>query len=209
MTLARRWQDLKPQIEAQLEDVTWYQATVSPSDFIVKEIDPLLLSGIADSVARIISDAQADLLAIMEHQLAEIMPLQGVGHDSSSRQELTDIFTSIAPLAGGLALGAAIPSMAVVSGTVAFGLIATSTVSMPILLGGLAVAGGAVATGVIKTSNLRRVRSKRIFRRVQEHVDQAVLSLALPTTDTRPRSVLLQIHEAIDTAADKAGEQFR
>ena len=209
MTLTRRWQDLKPQVAELLEGISWYQASVSPSDFIVKEIDPILVSGIADSVGRIISDAEADLLAIVEQQLERVMPLGGVGRDNSSLHDLTDIFTSIAPLAGGLALGAAIPSIAVVSGTVAFGLVAVSTVSMPILVSGLAVAGGAIATGVVKTSNLRLIRSKRMMKRVQDHVDHAVFSLVPPSTDARPKSVLLQIHEAIEGAAHKAQMQFK
>lgn len=202
--LTRRWQDMKPQIEAKLEEITWYKAAVSPSDYITQEIDPILKAGIEESVAGIVKNAQSDLLSIMDHQLNEISSPGPVQKNNSTSEELTEIFTSFAPLAGGLALGAAVPSMAVVSGSVAFGLVATSTVSMPILLGGLAVAGGAVATGVVKTSNLRRVRSARMMKRIKDHVDQAVFSLKRPGEVSRPISLLLQIHDAIDSAVEVA-----
>lgn len=209
LALTRNWQDLVPQVEAKLDEVTWYQASVSPSDFIISEIDPILVQGFSACVSRLVAEAQADLLAIMDHQLVEVSALGAIDQDDPSLSVLIDIFKGISPLAGGLALGAALPSMAVVSGTTAFGLVATSTISMPILIGGLVLAGGAVATGVVETSKLREVRSKRMLKRVRRHVDQAVFSLDIHKSEDRKKSIILQIHDSLDTAVETALDQIR
>lgn len=206
--LARCWQDLKPSINERIEQISWYDAAVSPSTFIKNEIDPMIIEGISATGERLISDAQDELRQIVEQQLTEIATVGSVQSESNSLQDATQILSSIAPLAGGLALGAALPGMAVVSGTAAFGLVATSTVSMPILIGGLALAGGAVATGVVKTSQLRAYRSRSIRKRIEDHVAQAVLSRSAPAIQSSSTSVLYQIHQAIEAASSKALENL-
>ena len=209
LTLARCWQDLKPSINERVEDIGWYDAAVSPSAFIEKEVDPLLVDSIGSAIERLIADAQDDLRQIGEHQLSVNATVAQVGAHINTFEDATEVLSGIAPLAGGLALGAALPSMAVVTGATAFGLVATSTVSVPILLGGLALAGGAVATGVVKTSQLRDYRSKSIRKRVESHVEQAILSTSLPPTQNAGPSVLLQIHQALDEADSKAMETLQ
>ena len=209
LTLARCWQDLKPSINERVEDIGWYDAAVSPSAFIEKEVDPLLVDSIGSAIERLIADAQDDLRQIGEHQLSVNATVAQVGAHINTFEDATEVLSGIAPLAGGLALGAALPSMAVVTGATAFGLVATSTVSVPILLGGLALAGGAVATGAVKTSQLRNYRSKSIRKRVESHVEQAILSTSLPPTQNARPSVLLQIHQALDEAASKAMETLK
>ena len=204
--LARCWQDLRPSVNERIEDIGWYYAAVSPSAFIENNIDPLIIEGLSSTVEQLIGNAQDELRQIVEHQLSAIAAIGNVKPESNSLEDATEVLSSIAPLAGGLALGAALPGMAVVSGTAAFGLIATSTVSMPILLGGLALAGGAVATGVVKTSQLRSYRTRSIRKRIEDHVEQSVLATSAPAIPSAAPSVLFQIHQALDEAADKALE---
>ena len=206
MSLSRLWQDLKPQLYERLGEISWNEAAVSPSAYIKKKIDPILKAEIANDVERIMQLAKMEMASIMEHHFEQFEELDDVEAQQDALELATEILTSIGPLAGGLVLGAALPSLAVVSGTVAFGLVATSTVSIPILVGGLAIAGGAVATGIVKTSSLRTLRANRIKKRLDAHVRQAVFSL-----DRSPskKSILLEIQDAFDQAANLALEKVQ
>lgn len=209
LALARCWQDMRPTVNERIEAIGWYDAAVTPSAFIEQEVDPLLVDGISSTVERLVKDAQDDLRKIVEHQLSVTASVAQVGAHTNTFEDATELLSGIAPLAGGLALGAALPSMAVVTGATAFGLVATSTVSVPILLGGLALAGGAIATGAVKTSQLRDYRSKSIRKRIETHVEQSVLSTSPPPTQSTAPSVLFQIHQALDEAASKAMETLK
>lgn len=209
LILARRWQDLKPVIAAKIEEIGWYEATVTHSGFLKEKINPMLIAGFQETVADIMARAQSDLQAVMDHRLNDIDAGDGADADDGFNERMAELFTSVAPLAGGLAVGAALPSVAVVSGTAVFGLVATSTVSVPILLGGLAVATGAIATGAFKTSQLRSKSAARTLKRVTKHVERSILSLERPDKAGDSTSVLLQIHDAIDAAVDAGLGQLK
>ncbi len=204
LTLNRRWQDLKPAIETKLEQVPWKSAIAAPTKYIKNEIDPLLAAELAPLAAKLVKDAHDDLSSVIEQQIEVDPAMADRSTDEHHLETAVDLLESLVPLAGGLAMGAALPSMAVVSGTAAFGLVATSTVSVPILAGGLAIAGLAVATGAVKANQLYALRSSRMKARVASHVEQALLSVDMNAAHP---SVLARIVGAYEDAAAIALQQ--
>ncbi|TCJ37373.1 hypothetical protein [Parafrankia sp. BMG5.11] len=202
LALSRTWQDLRPIVDEKLDQITWSSALTEPAAYIAREIDPIVTKRVEEVVQRLISDAQLELSAIFEHQLDVETSVGGIPDEPESLQQVTDVLSGLVPVAGGLALGAALPGMAVVSGTAAFGLIATSAVSAPVLVSGLLLAGGALATGVIKTSQIRDARNARIRARIRKYVEAAILS---PQSDI---SVMRRFTIGIEAAAQSAMERL-
>lgn len=115
-----------------------------------------------------------------------------------------DLLEGLAPLAGAIAMGAALPSFAVVSSTAMFGLIATSTISLPVLAAGLALAGTALGVGAVKTSALHTRLTKRMLAQINRHVVSAVLSGDLSAD---PLSILARILAAYHAVVDEVSSR--
>ena len=204
LALCRFWSDFRPQIVEVVEEVSWRSAIVEPKAFIRREIDPLLAAGFGPRVEQLLTSARNDLQSIAD----TVIELDGAIAASDGEEDhfeaATDVLTGLMPLAGGLVMGASLPSLAVVSGTAMFGLVATSTLSLPILFGGIAASGAALATGVVKTSDLHALRSRRMLARIDTHVRHAILS---PEEDSDRLSVLARLRQAFALSAALAMEE--
>lgn len=205
LTIARACQDVRPEIEEKLAAITWRSALTEPDAFIAREIDPLVAGAVNDAARRAIAAAQTDLNRLVAHRLAAQGELSGTPEKDDKSARTLDLIAGLAPLMGGIGVAAAVPGMAVITGAAFFGLVATATVSPPILVGGMALAGAGIATGVLQTSRIKDKRTARIRARVTAHVDAAVLSTA---ADQLAPSVLARLHHAITTAADTAIERI-
>ena len=86
-----------------------------------------------------------------------------------------DVAFAIGPLAGGAAAAAAVPLAAVTTTTAWFGLVATTTISWPIVVGGAAVAGAGIATGLLNTSRLWDKALVRLRDKVRAFVVRALI----------------------------------
>ncbi|MBY6014075.1 hypothetical protein KUV75_04060 [Qipengyuania gaetbuli] len=201
LELNRLWLDVKPLVAEKLAAVSWRSALAEPNRYITREIDPFLAEQLAPKLEKLVSRAQQDLKAIARRHFElnpSLAPNEGEENHLGSA---IAILSGIAPLAGGLAMGIALPSFAIVSGTTAFGLVATSTVSLPIVLGGVAAAGALLATGVVNTSKLHSYSAGRMMKRVEDHVRR---SLLLADQSASPPSVLGQLINAYDAASEAA-----
>ena len=172
IVLPRAWQDSRRRIEAKLEDIGWQELITAPDAFIGREIDPLIEGELGPVVRRLLAEAQAELGTVLEAQTA----VDGMPALADAGDAARDVLASLGPLVAGIGVAAALPTTAVVTGAAFFGLVATSAISVPVLLGGVALAGVGVATGAINTRDLRAKRLIRMRERVAAHVDEAVLS---------------------------------
>lgn len=198
------WRDLRPQIESKLADLGYKSALVEPAAYIVREIDPIIARFFADEAEKLVAKASADLANIAASDLVVNGDMAGNEPLEDRLTAAKDVLEGLAPLAGGIAMGAALPSVAVVSGISMFGLVATSTISLPVLAAGLAVAGTAVGVGAIKTSALHAKLTKRMMARIDKHVASAVL-LGDLTAD--PLSILARILAAYHTVVDEVSSR--
>lgn len=204
LELCRLWGEVRPLVAEIVEEVSWRSAVAEPNAFIKREIDPLLAAKFGPSLLQLLERARDDLEGIVEELPAMDRSIAESHGEEDHLEAATDVLTGLVPLAGGLVMGAALPSLAVVSGTAMFGLVATSTLSLPILFGGLAVTGAALAAGAVKTSDLHSLRTRRMLARIDSHVIQAILSRE-PIPDRM--SVLARLREAYAQAARLAMEE--
>jgi hypothetical protein len=96
----------------------------------------------ASSLAeRIVADARGELAEIVAHHLLiEAQAGRGEAAQGVSGEQILAIGRGIAPLAAAAVLLAALPALATTTTVTVFGLVTTSTVSLPILaLGGAGV----------------------------------------------------------------------
>ena len=204
VSLNRAWRDLRPMIVELLDSVGWREALRSPNAFIRDRVDPQIVGYFEPIIAESVRTARTELEALLSKNLIIDAEVAGSTDGEDYYDAAVDVLKSVAPLAGGLVVGAAIPSMAVLSGTAMLGLVATSTISLPVVFGGLAVAGAGVATGAIKTSALRANAAKRMLARVDRHVARSLLQ---PELDERQPAVLARLlHSYKTTAAVALGD---
>lgn len=204
VSLNRAWGDFRPVIVEQLASVGWGEALRSPNAFIRDCVDPKIVGYFEPIIAENILTARTELEALLSNDLIIDTKVAHSTDEEDYYEAALDLLKSVAPLAGGLAVGAAIPSMAVLSGTAMLGLVATSTISLPVVFGGLAVAGAGVATGAIKTSALRTNATERMLAKVDRHVARSLLD---PEMDERKPAVLARLlHSYKTTAAVALGD---
>lgn len=198
------WRDLRPQIESKLADLGYKSALVEPAAYIVREIDPIIAGHFTDEAAKLLARASEDFADLSSSSL--VVDSAMIGNEALEDRLFAaqDLLEGLAPLAGGIAMGAALPSFAVVSGTAMFGLVATSTISLPVLAVGLAMAGTAVGVGAVKTSALHSRLTKRMLARIDRHVVSAVLSVDL---NADPLSILARILSAYHTVVDEVSSR--
>lgn len=201
LAISRAWQDVSPTIDEKLAAITWRSALTEPELFIARVIDPVIAQAINAAAQQIIVDAQTELQVLIAHQMEVETTMSSTPVERDHLAGAADLIAGLAPLAGGVAAGAALPSLAVVSGTAFFGLVATSAISAPILLGGLLVAGAGIATGALQTAKIKDKRTARMRDRVQRHVGAAVLSIEPRSSNL---SVLARLLAAINAAAEAA-----
>ncbi|MBS4011716.1 hypothetical protein F1C10_15695 (plasmid) [Sphingomonas sp. NBWT7] len=205
LALHRACQDAWPLIEARLAAVSWHSVLTETDAFVTREIDPIVAGAVNEAVQRLIREAQLELDHIIEHHLALEATLGGTPVETNKLTSELDLIAGLAPILGSVGIAAALPSFAVVSGAVMFGMVATSAISAPILLTGIAVAGAGLATGVLQTSRIKEKRTARMRVRVRNHIDAAVLN-DVPKSTTP--SLLVSLTIVIQTAAAAALERI-
>ena len=203
-SLNRAWQDFRPLIVKQIEDVGLKEALASPNAFIRKQVDPKVSEYFTPLVADSIDAAKADLQTLFSQDFAINTEIASSDEGEEHFDAALDVLRGIAPLAGGIVVGAAIPSMAVVSGTTLFGVVATSSISLPVVFGGLAIAGAGVATGAINTSKVLDKARKRMLAKIDRHIAQSLLN---PEFDEKRPAILARLLNSYkETAAVALGD---
>lgn len=208
LALNRAWQDVRPVVEEKLAAISWKSVLFESDAFVAREIDPLVADAVGTATQRIMAVAQSELDTLVSHQMEVERSLQ---QTSTEQQQdrwagTVDLLAGVAPLAGGVAAGAAVPGLAIVSGTAFLGLVSTSVVSVPILVGGIVVVGALLSAGALQTSKIKDKGTARMLDRVRRHVEAAVLSV---DPDAATPSVNLRLQNAITAAAKAALERLK
>lgn len=172
---------------------------LKPSAFIQSKVAPPVRA-VAESVAtKIVEEANTALLELVNAQADWTRgPEHSEGTDGIF-EGATDVAIAAAPLAAGLTSAAALPFAAVATTTGWFGLVTTTTISWPIVVGGGALAGLGLATGIVNAAKLRDRTQARLRKRVR----QFVLNSLIGGNQQHP-AVLQQLTAEFELAAERA-----
>lgn len=191
--------DLVHSFEDELKGASWRDGLIAPAAFITTHIAPQVRDATEPVVAKIIDRANGELQRIVAHQAVWNETARHLPETDESSAALTDVAWAAAPLAGGFAAAAAVPTMGVTTTTVFFGLMTTTAISWPVVIVGSAVAGAGIATGVLNTGRIWAKAEQRLRKRVHQHV----VAVLLQGPISQP-AVLEQLAALFDRTATEA-----
>ena len=200
LILRRTCLDLHHVVDARLNDISLRDALIKSNSFCTKNIDPIVIEYVQPVADKIIIKAQHDLGEIIEHQISSEIQTESDGAGRSDYwHAVGSLAAGIAPLAGGAAVAVSLPTLTIGSTAVVFGLFASATVSIPLLIAGAFGTGALLATGAYKTSKIKQYRIDRIRKRIHASIDANVLA---PQHEDQPPSVLTQFDTLIQNTSE-------
>lgn len=173
---------------------------LTPDHFIAKRIAPEARVRAERAVELLVHEANAALRLIVEHQT--IWQGSAVHRDAAPGpwEGHRDVAFAVAPLAGGAAIAAVVPLVAITT-TTFVGLFATTVVSWPIVVVGGVVAMAAMGKGVADTAGLGGKFKARLSAKARAHVAAALIK----GPPKRP-AILEQLVAALAKTAEEAKE---
>ncbi len=194
-TFAVQWIE---SFEEELKTATWKDGLLAQNSFIATRIAPRLQTEAAQVLDHIVEGANRALQRIVEHQA--VWQCEPSAPDVPDAFEgWQDVAVAAGPLAGGVVAAAALPTMAVTTSTAFFGLVTTTAISWPVVIGGGALAAIGVATGVLNTARIWDKTEARLRAKVRDHV----VAVLLEGNPKHP-SILEQLKRVLADAAAKA-----
>lgn len=168
-------------------------------DFMASAIDPHLRAVAMPVVEKIVADANDALRQIADHQAVWYdRPVAAEAPDIGNAG-LRDITLSAAPIAAGAAALTALPAMAVTTSTAWFGLVAVTTISWPVVVGGGALAAIAIVAGGYRSGGILDRSRERLRKSVHHHVVATLLD-----GEANQPSILQQLVELFGETARQA-----
>ncbi len=162
--------DLIVEVEAEVAKASLKEGLIAQTAFIQKRIAPRLRE-VAEPVAQmILAEANAALLELVEGQAIWVRGPEHAGQAGAALDGVRDVAVAAVPLAAGAATVAALPFAAVTTTTAWFGLVTTTAISWPVVVGGGAFAGLLLATGVINTAKIRDRTQGRLRESVRGYI---------------------------------------
>jgi hypothetical protein len=183
----------------ELSSASWRDALIAQGRFISTRIAPQVRATSEPVVGAIIGRANAALKRIVEYQAVWHDSPRHLPEGEDPSAAIRDVAWAAAPLAGGVAAAATLPAMAITTSTAFFGLMTTTAISWPVVIGGGAFAGAGIATGVINTSRIWSKAEERLRRRVRDHVIAVLLR-----GPTGQPAILEQMEALFATTANEA-----
>jgi hypothetical protein len=146
--------DLILQAEHDLKSARWKDGLIDPNAFLIAKISTRIQT-VADPLAKmLIEEANRELQELVGDKAIWSRSVSNAPTAANSFESVGDLATIALPLGAGAAAALALPSAAVTTSTAYFGLVTTTIVSWPVLLGGAAVAGLGITTGLIEGKRL-------------------------------------------------------
>ncbi|NJC05758.1 hypothetical protein GGQ97_001551 [Sphingomonas kaistensis] len=198
-TLNRVAGDLLESFEEDLKEASWKDGLLRPGGFIAERVTPTVNAVARPVIEAFLKRANGALLEIVEHQTTWQYEPQSGGQDQHANDGWQDVAVAAGPLAGGVAVAAALPAMAVTTSTAVFGLVTTTAISWPVVVGGGAIAGIGIATGLLNAGKLWDKTEARLRKKIREHV----VSILLRGTEKHP-AVLEQLRDVLAKTAERA-----
>lgn len=190
--------DLIASFETDLAAASWKDGLVGQSAFVAKIVAPRIHELAGPLVEHIILRANEALARIVEHQAIWQYRPTDVPAAEGAFEGWKDIAVAAAPLASGVATVAALPTLAVTTSVGFFGLLTTTVVSWPVIVGGTAVAGVAIATGLLNAGKVWDKAEARLRKKVHERVVSTLL------VGDKQQAVLEQLADAFAATAKEA-----
>jgi hypothetical protein len=191
--------DLLASAEQDISSASLKDGLLSQSAFLQNRIAPKVRE-VAEPVAiEILNEANVALAAIVEEQAVWVRGPDYAEQPERSLEGASDIAAAAVPLAAGVATAASLPFAAVTTTTAWLGLVTTTTISWPVVVGGGALAGFGIATGLLNTAKIR----DRTQARLRDRVRSFVIGSLIGRHGNSP-SILQQLTAEFDRAAKRA-----
>jgi hypothetical protein len=191
--------DLIASAEQDVSNASLKDGLLAQSAFLQNSIAPKVRE-VAEPVAiEILNEANAALAAIVEEQAVWVRCPDYAEQPEGAFDGAKDIAAAAVPLAAGFATAASLPFAAVTTTTAWLGLVTTTTISWPVVLGGGALAGLGIATGLLNTAKIRDRTQARLRDRVRSFVVASLIG-----GDENSPSILQQLTAEFDHAAKRA-----
>ncbi|WP_066653654.1 hypothetical protein [Sphingomonas sp. CCH10-B3] len=191
--------DLIASAEQDVSNASLKDGLLAQSAFLQNSIAPKVRE-VAEPVAiEILNEANAALAAIVEEQAVWVRGPDYAEQPEAAFDGAKDIAAAAVPLAAGVATAASLPFAAVTTTTAWLGLVTTTTISWPVVLGGGALAGLGIATGLVNTAKIRDRTKARLRDRVRSFVVASLIG-----GDENSPSILQQLTAEFDHAAKRA-----
>lgn len=191
--------DLIASAEQDVSNASLKDGLLAQSAFLQNSIAPKVRE-VAEPIAiEILNEANAALAAIVEEQAVWVRRPDYAEQPEAAFDGAKDIAAAAVPLAAGVATAASLPFAAVTTTTAWLGLVTTTTISWPVVLGGGALAGLGIATGLLNTAKIRDRTQARLRDRVRSFVVASLIG-----GDENSPSILQQLTAEFDHAAKRA-----
>ncbi|KPH67120.1 hypothetical protein [Novosphingobium sp. ST904] len=191
--------DLIAYAEGEIANVGLKDGLFSQAAFVQDRVAPMVRK-VAEPVAiEILEEANIALLELVEDQAVWVRRPEHCEGPEGLFDSAADIASAVVPLTAGVAAAATLPFAAFTTTTAWFGLVTTTAISWPVVLGGGAVAGLGLATGVINTAKIR----DRTLVRLRNRVRRFILASLVQGSEHAP-SILQQLGAEFDRAARRA-----
>ena len=191
--------DLIISLDPKILKASWQDGLNGQSSFIAAQVAPVVRSAVEPVVARIMDEANEQLMEIVEYHAVWHDRPRGPEGSISAFDGWQDVAVAAGPLAGGAAIAIALPAMAVTTTTAWFGLVTLTAISWPVVAIGGTVAGVAVVTGALNTAKIWDKTAARLRSRVRDYVVATVIE----GTPDQP-SILMQLLDTLNNAAEQA-----
>ena len=191
--------DLLASAEQDISSASLKDGLLSQSAFLQNRIAPKVRE-VAEAVAiEILNEANVALAAIVEEQAVWVRGPDYAEQPERSLEGASDIAAAAVPLAACVATAASLPFAAVKTTTAWLGLVTTTTISWPVVVGGGALAGFGIATGLLNTAKIRNRTQARLRDRVRSFVIGSLIG-----RHGKSPSILQQLTAEFDRAAKRA-----
>lgn len=191
--------DLNISADEEIVKVSLKDGLRGQAIFIQNLIEPRVRA-LAELVAReILDDANAALLKLVDEQAVWVRGQECSQRPDGAFDGARDVAMAAVPLAAGVAAIAVLPLGAVATTTAWFGLVTTTVISWPVVVGGGALAGLGLATGVINAAKIR-IRAQA---RLRDRVRRFIVASLIEGSEKSP-AILQQLTAEFDRAAKRA-----
>ncbi len=185
--------------EEDLKAARWKDGLVDTNAFLNDKLAPRVREVAEPLALMIIEEANYSLKAIVDTQAIWTRNAEMVASDGNAFEAAGDIAAAVIPFGAGAAAAAALPFAAVTTTTAFFGLVSTTAISWPLVLGGGALAGLGIVTGALEGSKLWSKVEARLRRKSRSFIVSALLK----GSDAHP-SILEQLIAEFERTAERA-----
>ncbi|MBA2920764.1 hypothetical protein GON01_07095 [Sphingomonas sp. MAH-20] len=193
--------DLIAGLADTLKGASWKDGLIGQGSYIRRVVEPKVIE-VAEPIAnQLVEEANRALADIVDHQAIWSRDPGASAGAADGFEGWQDVASGVAPIVGGAAIAAAIPSFAVTTtgGLLGTGLFATTVVHWPVIVVGGTAAAVAVSTGLINSARIWDKTEARLWRKVADHVGVMLIR----GTPKHP-SILDQLAARYTEAADNA-----